>query len=72
MRISVKAKAGAKKESVLKTGASEFKISVKEPAKEGRANEAIARVLAEYFEVAPSRVRILSGFTSRQKVFEIL
>ncbi len=72
MKISVKAKAGAKKEGVLKIGASEFKISVKEPAKEGRANEAIARALADYFEVAPSRVRLLSGFTSRQKIFEIL
>jgi len=72
MKISVKAKAGAKKESVLKISTSEFKISVKEPAKDGRANEAIARALADYFEVAPSRVLLLSGFTSRQKVFEIL
>ena len=39
-KIFVKAKAGAKKESVLKTGVSEFKIAVKEPAKEGKANEA--------------------------------
>jgi len=71
-KIFVKAKAGAKKESVLKTGVSEFKIAVKEPAKEGKANEAVARVLAEYFGIALSRVRLLSGFTSRQKIFEIL
>ena len=71
MKISVKAKAGAKKESVLKISTSEFKISVKEPAKDGRANEAIARALADYFEVAPSRVRLLSGFASRQKTFDI-
>ena len=71
MKISVKAKAGAKKEGVFKTGAAEFKVAVKEQAKEGMANEAIARALADYFEVAPSRVRLLSGFASRQKTFDI-
>ena len=71
MKILVKSKAGAKKEGIFKIGASEFKISVKEPAKEGRANKAIARVLADYLDIAPSRVRLLSGFASRQKTFDI-
>ena len=68
----VKAKPSAKNESVEKIDGAHFVVVIKKPAKDGRANEAIARALADYFEVAPSRVLLLSGFTSRQKVFEIL
>lgn len=72
MKIFVKAKPGAKEEKVKKIDETHFAVAVKEPAKEGRATEAIARALAGYFGVAPSRVRLLSGFVSRQKVFEII
>ena len=49
-----------------------YKVSVKELAKEGRANWGVERVLAVYFKIAPSRVRIISGQTSRKKIVEIL
>ncbi len=48
-----------------------FKVSVKEEAKNGRANEAIIKALAEHFNVAPSRVRLISGFSSKNKIFKI-
>ncbi len=38
---------------------------------DGKANEALIRLLAKHFHVAPSRVRILRGLTSRQKMIEI-
>lgn len=38
---------------------------------DGKANEAMIRLLAKYYNVAPSRVRILRGHTSRQKTIEI-
>jgi len=38
---------------------------------DGEANRAVIRLLAEHFGVAPSRIRIVSGATHRQKVFEI-
>ncbi len=78
MKIFVKAKPGAKKTAVGdanellgKTGEIHLIVSVKEPAKEGRANRAIERALAEYFKVPPSRVRIVAGHASREKVVEI-
>ncbi len=37
------------------------------PPAEGRANEALVRVLGQALGVAPSRIRILSGASSRQK-----
>lgn len=80
MKIFVKAKPGAKAELVEETtglfdggakGERRFTVAVKERAVEGKANRAIERALAEHFGVAPSRVRIVSGETSRQKIVEI-
>lgn len=70
MRISVKAKPGAKREEVV-AAEGYFVVSVTEPPREGRANRAIIRALAEYFNVPASSVRIVTGFTSREKVVEV-
>lgn len=72
MKLSIFAKPGAKEEKVEKISEKEYRVSVKEPAKEGRANWAIERVLADYFGVAVARVRIISGKTSRAKILELL
>lgn len=71
MKIFAKAKPSATKELMEKISKSSYSVSVKEPPKGGAANRAIARALAEYFGVAPSRVRLVSGFSARKKVFEV-
>ena len=71
MRIFVKAKPGAKAEEIKKIDDTNFVVSVKEPPVQGRANAAIIKVLAAYFNIAPSRVRIVFGHTSREKSIEI-
>ncbi|KKS44104.1 MAG: hypothetical protein UV07_C0014G0015, partial [Candidatus Azambacteria bacterium GW2011_GWB1_42_17] len=48
-----------------------FEICVKEPPVKGRANAAIIEALAKHFGVSLSKVRLISGFASRQKVIEI-
>ena len=71
MRISVKAKTNAKKESVEKLSDKEFVVSVKEPPIDGRANWAICRAVADYFGISPSRVSIVSGQSAKNKILEI-
>ena len=71
MRIFVKAKPGAKRNSVEKEDGSHFVVSTSARPQQGKANQAVAKLLADYFDVAPSRVRIVSGSSSKQKVFEI-
>jgi len=71
MKIQVKVKPSSRTEELSREGAS-FIVQVKEPPKEGKANQAVVRLLAEHFGVPRSRVRILSGFKSRNKVIEIL
>ena len=83
MKIIVRAKPNAKIEMMERVGQPpldfgdtrpstvEYKVSVKEPAIGGRANEAIVKVLAKYFDVSPSLVRLVSGVSTKRKVFEI-
>ena len=70
MKIHVKVTPNSKSEEVNQDG-DNFVVKVKEPPKEGRANQAAIKLLAEHFSVPQSQVRILSGFRSRRKVIEI-
>ena len=71
MRVSIKAKPRANEEKVEKIDETHFVVSVKEPPVRGKANVAIVRALADYFEVPRSAVTLVSGFTSREKVVEV-
>ena len=71
MKIKILAKPAARENKVEEVGENEFKVSVTEPPVQGRANHAIIELLAEHFGVAKSDVKLISGFKSRQKIFEI-
>jgi hypothetical protein len=71
LKISVTAKPSAKKQSVEQTGAAHFAISVKEPPQGGRANRAIAKALAKHLGVPLPRLRLVSGASSKRKIFEV-
>ena len=71
MRIFVAAKVRAKKEYIKKTGEGQYAVAVAAAPERGRANAAIAAGLAAYFGIARSRVRLVSGTTAKQKIFEI-
>jgi uncharacterized protein (TIGR00251 family) len=71
MKIQVKVKPNSRTEEVIQEGDS-FIVKVKEPPKEGKANQAVIKLLAAHFGVPQSQVRILSGFRSKNKVIEIV
>jgi len=71
LKIQAKVKPNSKTEEVSREGDS-FIVKVKEPPKEGRANRAVIKLLAEHFGVPQSQVKILSGFKSKNKVVEIM
>ena len=60
-----------KKEQVERIDATHFVVQVKESPIHGRANRAILYVLAKYLNIATSRIKIVSGSSSKQKTFEI-
>lgn len=71
MKIFIKAKPNAKKEKIQKISDTNFVVSVCAPPVKGKANQAIIRVLADYFKIPMSRLRIAAGTTSRNKIIEI-
>ena len=71
MEIFVKAKPKSKIEKVEKIDETHFEVWVKEPPVEGKANFAIMKALANYFNVKMSTVALKSGFASKDKKFEI-
>ncbi len=46
-------------------------VRVKSPPVEGRANRELLEVLSDYFHVPKSRIRIVAGKSSRNKLVEI-
>jgi uncharacterized protein (TIGR00251 family) len=70
--ISVRVKPGSKKGPLVEAGADgELTVYVREPAVEGKANEAVIKLLAKHLGVAPSRLDLVSGPTSRVKRFRV-
>jgi hypothetical protein len=72
MRINIKAKPNSRQEKIEKISDNDFVVAVKEKPKKGEANNAIRNALAVYFKIASSRVKIISGYSSRNKVVEII
>jgi uncharacterized protein (TIGR00251 family) len=69
--LRVHAQPGAPRTEVAGLHGDSLKIRVREPASEDRANEALARFLAEALGVARRDVSLASGARSREKRFEV-
>lgn len=65
-RIEIKVIPNAAAEEVIE--AEPLIVKVKEPPTKGKANRAVIKVLARYFN---ANVRIVSGAQSRRKIIEI-
>ena len=71
MKWFVTVKPNSKNNDVQAVDQTHLRVSVKAPSRDGKANEAVIRVLSEYFHIPKTRISILRGETSRQKVIEI-
>ncbi len=71
MKISVHLKPNSRhREEVVANDDGSLTVYTKAPAIEGRANLAAVKLLAKYFSVAPSKVKLVRGAASKYKVFE--
>ena len=70
--VVVRVKPGSRKGPLVEVGADgELTIYVRERAVEGKANEAVVKLLAAHLNVPRSCVELLSGATSRVKRFRV-
>ena len=67
--LPVRAQPGARKNGVTGTHAGALKVAVSAAPEKGKANAAVAAVLAEALRCKPSQIEIRSGETSREKTF---
>ncbi len=71
MYIKVRVQAGAKKEVLQKISKTSYKLAVKEPAENNRANKRVLELMAEQFGIAKNKVRIINGHQSPSKMLSV-
>ncbi|MBX7487372.1 DUF167 domain-containing protein [Qipengyuania sp. GH25] len=69
-RLAVRATPGARSETITITGTG-VGVKVRAKPQEGAANTAVIRLVARALDLAPSRVELLRGATSREKLLRI-
>jgi uncharacterized protein (TIGR00251 family) len=67
--LPVKAQPGARKNGVVGEHAGALKVAVTAPPDRGRANKALAALLAELLEVKKAQIALVGGDTSHDKRF---
>lgn len=68
IRLSVKVQPNARRQDIQRISEGEYEIHVLSPPTEGKANKEVIHVVASYFSLPPSRVRIERGRKSRKKI----
>ena len=71
MKIFVKVKPNSKVEDVKCISKDTFFVHVKQPAKQGKANFALIKCLARYFNTSQSMIKIVSGQTANKKIVQV-
>jgi uncharacterized protein YggU (UPF0235/DUF167 family) len=69
-RLAVKVTPGARVES-LEVADNKVLAKVRAKPQDGAANAAVTRLLASALDIAPSRIELLRGASSREKLFRI-
>ena len=69
--VEVRVQARARRNEVVEQAAGSWRVRVTAAPEGGAANRAVIALLAEALGVAPSRVELVRGAASRDKVFRI-
>ena len=71
VKVTPKAKAERIKKEMREEGTALYKIYVTAAPEDGKANEAVIKLLAKNIGIAKSSLTIIRGHTSRDKVIKI-
>lgn len=69
--LKVKVRAGARQAAFAEKSPDTYSMHVKEPAENGRANQAVLKRLAEHLGVPVGRLWIVKGAHSPSKIIEV-
>ena len=71
MLIKVKVFPGSKNQKIIKKSEDNFEIKVKAEPQKGKANQETFKIIADYFKIPQSQIKLIKGAKGRNKVFEI-
>lgn len=71
MNIAIRVQPNSSKDEILGWVEGVLRIRIKAPPENGRANESLVSLLASVSGIPKTQIRIIKGFTSRNKVIYI-
>lgn len=71
-RIYVKVSPKSSRNEVVQVSDGEYKVKLTAAPVDGKANEALVAILAKYFSVAKSCIKIVGGKSAKTKIVDIL
>ncbi len=69
--LNIKVVPRSSRQKLIKIDKHHYRAKLVSPAKKGRANQELIKLLAEHFDVSPWLVSIVNGHTSAQKLVKI-
>ena len=72
VRVYIKVSPRSSKNEVTKISEGEYKVKLTAAPVDNKANEMLIRVLADYFNLPKSNLKIIGGKTAKIKIIEIL
>jgi uncharacterized protein (TIGR00251 family) len=71
MLLNIKVTPKSSKNELVKQSDGSYKAKLSAAPTEGKANESLIKILSEEFGVPKTKIKIVRGLTSRNKVIEI-
>ena len=71
-RISIHAVPRASKTEIVGMQGTSLKLRLQAPPVDGKANKAICKYLAEFFDIPARNVSLIVGETGREKIFQLV
>lgn len=71
MNFLIKVKPRAKQEKIEKREKEQLTVYLKELPRKGRANKAMIRALANYFQTPQANIKIIKGVKSQNKIIQL-
>ncbi len=71
MKINVRVTTRARENKITKDGADSLRVYTTIVPADGKANDAVIKMLASHFDVPKTSIKLVRGATCRDKVFEL-
>jgi len=71
MKINLKVYPNAKKNKIIEKAENVFECYIKAKPEQGKANQAIIKLLADFFDISEKNIKLIKGFKNKNKTFDI-